>query len=141
MENETKRPGAVLFAAILNFVGAIFWGFWGLLCAFALILGSATGVYQAVIERVSQDFPQAQRAGNLTFILTAAFGFFFLVSLLFTFLSIFLGTSLLKGKKYAWYWQVVLSVLGLFGFPIGTLLGIVILVFFFQNSVRSYFHV
>ena len=74
---------------------------------------------------------------------------FFAAALPIFFLMI--GVGLLRGKRYGWYFQVAMSTFGLLGLPlsflsgtffvlpIGTILNILILVFFFQPSVRDHF--
>ncbi len=135
-----KRPGIVLFVAVLNFIVAFFAACWFGICAVALLLGSAMGIYQAVMNEVSQRMPSMNTA-NFGVGLNFIFGFFLSMSLVTLVLAIWIGLSLLKGKKFAWYVQVAFSVLGLFGFPIGTILNAVILLFFFQHSTRDYFKV
>ena len=137
---EIKRPGIVLFVAVLNFIGAFFAVCWLLLCAAALFFGSALGVYQAVMDRVSHAMPAVSTA-NFNAGISLLFGFFLVLFSLIAVLAVGVGVSLLKGKKFAWYLQVAFSVLGLFGFPIGTILNAVILIFFFQSPVRGYFKV
>jgi len=135
-----KRPGIVLFVAVLNFIGAGVSAIWFGLCAVALLFGNAMGVYQAVMAQVSKNMPNLNTA-NLNLGLNLILIVLMIFAAVFGTLAIWIGLSLLKGKRFAWYVQVAFSVLGLFGFPIGTILNTVILIFFFQHATRDYFKV
>ncbi len=135
---EIRKPGIVLFTAVLNFISA---SMMSALCFFSLlglIFGSALGVTEAMSRRLN-DYAASTHVSlgiNIIFIILLT------TSLLFTGFYIWQGLALLKGKKAAWFIQIALSVLGLLWLPpFGTILSIVILVFFFQNRVRDHFKV
>ncbi len=143
-----KKPGIVIFVAILHFFSAAFFLFLSLFCVLALFFGAAWGIDDFFTRQVTHYAPSANFSYGLTFVFIAALTVF-LCFLLF-FLSI--GIGLLKGKKFAWYLQVAFSTLGLlslplgflwsmFVLPIGSIFNIVVLVFFFQARVRNYFKV
>ena len=135
---EIRKPGIVLFAAVLNFISA---SMMSALCFFSLlgiIFGSALGVTEAMSKRIS-DYAASTHVSfgiNIIFVILFIFGLFF------TGFYVWQGLALLKGNKAAWFIQIALSVLGLLWLPpFGTILSIVILVFFFQNRVRDHFKV
>ena len=144
---DPKRPGIVIFAAVLHFFKVALFGFLSLFCVFAMIFGTALGFDQYFREQMAHISPP-----NFSYGLTVIFGAALFVFLCFTVYFLSMAVGLLKGKKYAWYLQVALSTLGLLSFPLsfvwtmallplGTLLNIVILVFFFQPRVREFFKV
>ena len=61
------------------------------------------------------------------------------VSILFTALYAFVGYSLMKLQKWARIAAIVLAVLALCGFPIGTILGGIVLYFMFQQETQRAF--
>ncbi|MBI4353460.1 MAG: hypothetical protein HY593_06025 [Candidatus Omnitrophica bacterium] len=134
---SSRIPGSVIFVAILNFLSAALFLLLILGAIGALVFGNFVGVYEYFLRQVSERYPQI----NISFGLNFLFGLVLAVGLLFFTLFLFIGAGLLKGKRIAWYLQIVSSVLGLFNYPLGTVLSAAILVFFFQNSVRSFFKV
>ncbi len=137
VKEAPKIPGIVIFVAVLNFISMAFFFFLSTLSLVVLVFGNVMGIYDFITKQITTYRPQANLSigFNVLFILMLVFGIiFFLFYLL-------VGLGLLKGKKYAWYFQVALSVLGLLGFPIGTVINAVILIFFFQSSIRGYFKV
>jgi len=65
-------------------------------------------------------------------ILIVVFGLFFI-------LQIWLNRALRAGKQAAWTVQMVMSILGLIGFPIGTLINGVILASWFKPETKEWF--
>ena len=143
-------PGIVIFAAVLNFISASLTGLFLLLLAAAFVFGNIAQINQLVSERFSQLSAGTHVTYGLFFILTVA------IAVALTFLAFFLiaGFGLLRAKKFAWYLQVTLSVLGLLGFlsgsvlslmipaiPLMALVNILILVLFFRAPVRGFFGV
>ena len=136
--NESPRtPGIVIFVAVLNFISMAFFLFLSLISLVVLIFGNVMGIYDFVTRQIATLSPQTNLSigFNIFFILMLIFGIIFLIFYLL------MGIGLLRGKKYAWYFQVALSVVGLLAFPIGTILNGVILIFFFQPGIRSYFKI
>ena len=132
-----RTPGVILFVAILNFLSAAI-GFIVALCSvLALALGASAGLYEQITHQLSQAQPPVNLSFGVTFFfmmilaLGLAFGAFFLT----------IGLGLLKRKRYAWYLQVAMSVVGLLGFPFGTIVNGLILAFFFQSNVRNFFNI
>lgn len=66
----------------------------------------------------------------------AAFGGLFIVIGLVYFLA---GWGLLEGENWAWILSIVLAVLGLFAFPIGTIISIAILYYLTRPKVKRFF--
>ena len=135
---ETKKtPGIILFVAILNFLSAAAGFLVAILSLLAMVLGASAGIYEHITNQLAQAQPPINLSFGMTFffmltlVLSAAFGAYFLL----------IGLGLLKKKRYAWYMQVAMSVLGLLGFPVGTIINGVILAFFFRSSIRSHFNV
>ncbi len=138
IHNESPRtPGIVIFVAVLNFISMAFFFFLSILSLVVLIFGNVMGIYDFITKQITTYRPQVNLSigFNVFFILMLVFGIIFFVFYLVE------GIGLLRGKKYAWYFQVTLSVLGLLAFPIGTILNAVILIFFFQSSIRGYFKI
>jgi E3 ubiquitin-protein ligase DOA10 len=132
-----RTPGIVLFAAILNFISAAFMFLLSAVAAAILIFGNAVGFYDFAVRQVNQ----LQQGVSATLGLNLIFGILLGLGAAFTGFYIFVGTALLKGKRIVWYLQVVLSLFGLLGYPLGTVLNLIILIFFFQRSVRTFFKV
>jgi len=138
IHNEpSKTPGIVIFVAVLNFISMAFFFFLSILSLVVLIFGNVMGIYDFITKQITTYRPQVNVSigFNVFFILMLVFGIIFFVFYLVE------GIGLLRGKKYAWYFQVTLSVLGLLAFPIGTILNAVVLIFFFQSSIRGYFKI
>jgi hypothetical protein len=141
--NKPRRPGIVIFAAVLHFFGVALFGFLSLFCVLAMAFGAAWGVDQYFREQMSQ--------ANLTYGMAVIFILALTVFLSFTAFFLALALGLLKAKKYAWYVQVALSTLsllslplglmGAFVMPVGAVIHIVILAMFFGRPVRAFFKV
>ncbi len=136
-QESSKTPGIVIFVAVLNFLSSGLFLLFSFLSLVALAFGNVMGIYDFVTRQITQ-FTQPQ---NLTLGLNFVFGSFLVISLTFLAFFLILGLGLLKGKKLAWYFQIAMSVIGLLGIPFGTILNVIILIFFFQPSVRDYFKV
>lgn len=128
-----SKPGIVIFSAVLNFVGAAAFGVGAIVCLVALLFGNALGISDFVTRQI--------QSVNLSLGLTLLFVLGFVFCATTAAGSVWVGVALLKGRKWAWYCQVTLSVLGLLGFPLGTLLNGAMLLFFFQKNVRDFFQV
>lgn len=132
-----RTPGVVLFVAILNFLSAAAGYLVALVSLFVMVLGASAGVYEKITSELAHAQPPINLSFGVTFFflmmlaMSAAFGSFFLA----------IGLGLLKRKRFAWYLQVAMSVLGLLGFPFGTIVNGLILALFFQTPVRSYYNV
>ncbi len=132
-----KTPGIVIFVAILNFLSTGFFFLLSVLSVMVLVFGNIMGAYDFVTRQITQYTQNTNFSLGLNFV----FVILLLVSLSFIVFFFLMGIGLLKGSRLAWYFQVALSVLGLMGFPFGTVLNVLILIFFFQSSVREYFKV
>ena len=132
-----KKPGIVIFIAILNFFSSMAWLIGAALFTVLLIFGNAVGFYQTITNQLQERLSSQ----NLTIGLNAVFSFFLILSLFFAGFHLLIGIGLLKGKGAAWYVQIVTAIMGLILIPYGTVVSIVILIFFFQSNVRNYFKV
>ena len=137
LNEPQKKPGIVIFVAILNFFSAAAWFFGAALFTALLVFGNAIGFYQTITTRLQERL--ASR--NLSVGLNAVFSFFLVLGLFFAIYHLLLGIGLLKGKSAAWYVQIVAAIIGLILIPYGTVMSILILIFFFQSNVRNYFKV
>ncbi len=132
-----KKPGIVIFAAILNFFSCAAWFFGAALIVTLMIVGNAAGFYQSLTTQIQERLASQ----NLSIGLNTFFSFFLILGLFFTLFHLWIGLGLLKGKGAAWYTQIVAASIGLILIPYGTVVSIVILVFFFRSNVRSFFKV
>ena len=144
-----KKPGVVIFVAILHFFSGGLFVFLSLFCVLAMFFGAAWGIDDYFARQVTQVAP----AANFSYGLTLIFGAALVVFLGFLTFFLTLGIGLLKGKKFAWYLQVAFSTLGLLGLPMsflgaaffvlpaGAVFNIVVLVLFFRARVRNFFKV
>ncbi len=134
---EKRIPGPVIFVAVLDFVSVSMMAILAVFCLIGLIYGNAMGMYQYISTQLADKIPSGNFSYGLSFIFALAFAFFSLFTLYF----VLLGIGLLKGKRIAWYFQVAVCVLGLFAFPMGTVINAVILFLFFRQPVRDFFKV
>ena len=145
-----KRPGMVIFVAILHFLTVAFFSFLSFICIAAMLFGAALGTDNYFTQQVSRFSPPNSSHG-----LTIVLGMALFVLLCFVAFFLTLAVGLLKGKKFAWYQQVAFSTFSLLApplaplfflwalpvLPVGFILNIVILIFFFRPRLRGYFKV
>ena len=142
-----KKPGIVIFVAVLHFFATALFVSLSLFCLLAMGFGSAWGIDDYLARQVSQFSPP-----NYSYGLTILFGAALFVFVCFSAFFLTMAIGLLKAKKFAWYLQIAFSTLGLLSFPLGflwsiavlplgSILNIVILVFFFRSRVREFFQV
>lgn len=150
IEISKKRPGIVIFAAILNFVSCGIFLLGAVLALLAALFGNVLGFFDFLSHQVDQYAATPNYTYGLLFlsiILTIVFLLFFLFFIL-------TGFGLLKAKKWAWYVQVTLSVFALAGFfstailtfaipalSLHAIIQLTILILFFRPPVREYFKV
>ena len=137
VENSARKPGIVIFVAILNFITSVFFLFLSMLAASMFIFGNFVGILDAFSRRVTAYAASVNVPLGVSFL----FGIGLVTALFFFLLFLLIGIGLLRGKKISWYFQVAMSIMGLITFPIGTVLNIIILIFFFQPVVRNHFKV
>ena len=142
------KPAVVILVAILNFFSTALFASLSVLSGLAIVFGATWGFDQYVSQQIQQYAPNPNFSYGLTLVFSLMAGVFLLLALYF----LFIGVGLLRGSKIAWYLQVAMSTLGLLGLPLtfmasafmlplGVVLNIAILIFFFQNPVRSFFKV
>ena len=132
-----KTPGVVILVAILNFI----WAFFALLFMLACIAISVFGNVMGLADFAARRLSEIQSTTNFTYGLNFAMILLFMIATTILFTALVVGIGLLKGKKFAWFMQVAFNIMGLIGFPIGTVINGVILFFFFQPRTREYFKV
>ncbi|MBI2095557.1 MAG: hypothetical protein HYT89_05270 [Candidatus Omnitrophica bacterium] len=133
-----RKPGVVVFAAVLNFIAAFFGFLFAALSLAGIFFGNAMGLAEKINTRLSEySVPSVDLSSGLVFF----FAILFALGLAVGVGSLLVGRGLLKGRKWAWYAQVASSVIGLLGFPFWTLMNAVILVLFFRPLAREHFKV
>ena len=135
--NGNEKPAVVIITAVLNFIGAAIAGLVLVASVVGLLYGAGAGIFSTITSRMSQLYPSINASYGVSFLL----GFLIAFSGAFTFFYAMLALSLLKGRKWAWYAQVCLSVMGLVGFPIWTVVNGLILYYYFRPATRGYFKV
>ena len=137
VNESAKKPGIVIFVSILNFFSAALWFLGAAFFTTALVFGNAVSFYQKITSQLQERLVTE----NLSIGLNAVLVFFLVFSLCLAVYHLFLGIGLQKGKGAAWYVQIVTAIIGLILIPYGTIVSLVILIFFFQPNVRSFFKV
>ena len=137
LNESQKKPGIVIFVSILNFFSAAIWFLGAAFFITALIFGNAFSFYQKITTQLQERLVTQ----NLSVGLNAVLVFFLVFSLCVAVYHLLLGIGLQKGKGVAWYVQIVTAIIGLILIPYGTIISLVILIFFFQPNVRNYFKV
>lgn len=129
------QPGVAILAAIVNFISAaiLFCGSAGF--AIVSVLSAFTGWGVALEERWNASVITSS-VGVGVAVAAGILSFFLLVLGAFCIIH---GMGLLKAKKSCWFIQVVLSILFLIQFPIGTILNGAILIYLFRNNARMYY--
>jgi hypothetical protein len=113
-DGRVKRPGPITLLAILDFVGG---GLWLVICLFALV-GLSTA-------------PPAERDPFSLGIVG--------VMVLFAIAQIACGIGMWKLRRYGRVLQIISACVGLLGFPVGTIVSIVILVYLNKPGVKLLF--
>ena len=151
LSEKPGKPGIVILVAILQFFSSALFFLLSLLSGLAILFGASSGIDEYVTKQMSQVTSNP----NFSYSLAILFGVLLVLFLLVALFFLMLGIGLLRGKKYAWYLQVLISVFstlgllslplsmmsGVFLLPVNSILNVVILVFFFQDRVRRHFKV
>ena len=95
----------------------------------------------ALLLTARAELQERLTSQNFSLGLNVIFSFGLVISLFFVLYHLLLGLGLLKGKAAAWYVQIVTAIFSLILIPYGTVVSIVILIFFFQSNVRNFFKV
>jgi len=131
------KPGSVIFVAILNFISAACALSISFLLGLILVFGNLIGLKDYAADRAVEFAPSI----NWPTAMNLFVGFFTTVSFLLGLGYLFLGIGLLSGKGWSWYVQIALAVIGLLFPPIGTIVSLFVLAFFFQSETRTFFKV
>jgi type IV pilus assembly protein PilA len=110
---ELTRPGIITLLAVLQFIGAAVWLFVAIFGSGAFLLGNDT----------DRGF------GVIIAVILGGFGL----------LQLACGIGLLTLKPYGRVLQLVFAFIGLLGFPIGTVISILILIYMFKPGIKVLF--
>jgi len=113
-----KRPDLLLLVAI-----------WAFFSAFLYFLGIAAIAIFA--------FPEALGQANVGSIFGMSIGMF--VLLCCSGLSLAGGIGILKAKSWGRIISIIVAVLSFFWIPVGTVLGVLVLIYLMKAEVREYF--
>jgi len=118
-----KRPDGVTAIAVWFFVEVLLALF--ISCLFSVL------VFSGIINDINDP------AGEFLVVFTLVCGGIF--SLLFGLLSVFAGWGLLQMKQWARWMAIILGIFSLFAFPIGTVIGALIIWYLLKEDVREAF--
>ena len=104
-------PSGIKIIAILFGIGGIMWIIYPFIYSYMLIF-------------IPSDMPWYQWGTQL---ICCWAGSLILASLYFG-----IAAGLMKGMAGAWMWAVIFAIIGLFNFPIGTVISIIILIYLFR---------
>jgi len=113
--NEQKEgpPAGIKLIAILFGIGGVLWLIYPFFYSYLLIF-------------VPSDMPWYQWGTQL---ICCWVGSLIMASLYFG-----IAGGLMKGMAGAWMWAVIFAIFGLFNFPIGTVISIIILIYLFKRK-------
>jgi len=113
-----KRPDLLILIAIWRFIAAF---------------GLAVGIIAISVFA----FPEAVRYADIGGLFGLSIAIIVLLAL--TGLSVAAGIGLLKGKSWGRILGIINAVLDLFNIPIGTVIGVLTLIYLLRAEVREYF--
>ncbi len=114
---QQQRPAGVSVLAILSFVSGVFWIIGGLVLV--AIFVSVGGV----------------NLRGIAALLTICSGLFIVIGLI----EFIIGWGLWTLQGWAWTVSVILAIIGLINFPIGTIISIIILIYLFKPEIKVVF--
>jgi len=117
-----KRPDLLLLVAI-----------WAFLSAFLYLIGIAAISIFALPEALGFGWGPANAGG----IFGMSIGILFLLCCVG--LSLASGIGILKAKSWGRIVSIVVAVLSLFWFPIGTVIGVLVIIYLARPEIREYF--
>ena len=118
-----KRPDGVTAIAVWFFVEVLLALFFS--CLFSVL------IFSGFINDINEP------VGEFLVVFTLVCGGIF--SLLFGLLSVFAGWGLLQMKQWARWLAIILGIFSLFAFPIGTVIGALIIWYLLKQDVREAF--
>ena len=118
-----KRPDGVTAIAVWFFVEVLLALFFS--CLFSVL------IFSGLINDINEP------VGEFLVVFTLVCGGIF--SLLFGLLSVFAGWGLLQMKQWARWLAIILGIFSLFAFPIGTVIGALIIWYLLKQDVREAF--
>jgi hypothetical protein len=116
-----RRPDLLVLVAVWQFLAAFL--------AFVSLIAIGVFAFPAVIYWVDRP------TGIALFGLSVAV----IILIVYIVLAVAAGIGLLNGKEWARIASIILAVLTLFNIPIGTVIGILILVYLTKEDVKDYF--
>ena len=129
-----KRPELLVLIAVWEFLSAF-----GVLVG----IGAVSSLFFFTVPGVWWDGMMGgwgmwdmPRIGNFAVIVM---GFVLLIMVAYFILSLIGGIGLLKGREWGRIVSIVHAALSLFWIPIGTVIGILILIYLTKNDVQEYF--
>jgi len=129
-----KKPQLLVLVAV-----------WEFLCAFGILIGigGVSSYFFFTVPGVWWDGMMGgwgmwdlPRIGNFAIIVM---GFVLLIMVAYFVLSLMGGIGLLKGREWGRIVSIVHAALSLFWIPIGTVVGILILIYLTKTEVQEYF--
>jgi hypothetical protein len=117
------RPTGVTILAILYFIQGIMW------LAFAVIASVCLASFLTLPGVEEADTGGALAVGAICWVVLGIIALFYFI----------VGFGLLKGQGWARIVAIILAILGLLNFPIGTIISIIILLYLFKEDVKAYF--
>ncbi|MFL7892867.1 MAG: hypothetical protein AB8I56_12480 [Anaerolineales bacterium] len=118
-----KRPDGVTAIAVWFFVDAIFMLFFACL----LVAVPVSGVIREINDPIGEFWAVFGLTCGVIFILVGGL------------LSVFAGWGLLRLKEWARWLAIILGIFSLFAFPIGTVIGALIIWYLLKADVRAAF--
>ncbi len=118
-----ERPTGVTILAVLYFIQGIMWLLFVVILSVCL---ASMFTMPGVPEEAGDDIFAGMAMCWIVFGIIALF--YFIV-----------GFGLLKGQNWARVVAIILAILGLVNFPIGTIISIIILIYLFKADVKAYF--
>jgi uncharacterized membrane protein YphA (DoxX/SURF4 family) len=104
-------------------------GILGIVLGTSLIL-SGLGTWIGAFSQIPED-PETVYLFRFTVVKFLALGL----------ASIVLGAGLLEAKRWAWFGTLAFCMLGFMKFPLGTVIGISLIVYLFRHNVREFFDI
>lgn len=127
IRKPAKIPGLITAISIIDYI-------YGILLIIVAVFLFAGGAVLSTSRAFSNALPLAGMAGGA---LVAATVFMLILGIIY----IILGKAIKKFKLWAKVVQIILAIIGLFSFPIGTIIGIFMLwVLLIKKETKNLFH-
>jgi len=127
-----KRPDLIVLIAIWEFLAVA-----GVLIALLAISGIAFFFPVSVQTTPGGFFPRIPEAPNAVALLLGIGAF---LALAYGAFSVVAGIGLLQGREWGWLLTVINAALSVFRFPVGTIIGVLVLIYLLRPEIRAYFN-